>query len=287
MDSFFKFFLIFIVISIVTLLVYFIIQQAKNTRTFKKYNKIKGYQRKILLELVDDRIANIERHKKAVDEDELSILKKVESKLDTINHWDEFDKAVNDSRVYSFLNVAIMDYLYVADILKDDKNRIVNVLLLLDCLNGGVQFDNKKLLCFPENIDIQKTILLIINNQEELSENAVNILSSPIATAWKQASPDTYENYKNSLIKTSFSDLISKDAITKTQKELINKKYLKDLSNPAKYVIYKIVIEVLSDIIYKCDNYKKLSENSKIYLRILTIVISNMNYDDLYFNFVK
>lgn len=286
MQNFFKYFLLLIIFIIISLVFYYIFMSIKNSKTYQKNSKIKKWQKERLKKLLQERILNIQKNGKSINQDEKEVLINFVNNMDDINSWNEIDKIANDYRIYSFINVAIMDNLYLSDIdTTNSKNEFLQNLFILDCVNGGVRFEGKKPICYPENIDIKKTIQLIINNQEELTTTQSEILTSYVSNKWNEYSPETFEKFKKEHLENHFSSLISDSAINKTLEELANKKYVKDLSNPARYVISKVIIEILSNIIYSGNDYKKLSENTKIYSRILASVIANEPYEIIFLKF--
>lgn len=286
MQNFFKYFLLLIIFIIISLVFYYIFMSIKNSKTYQKNSKIKKWQKERLKKLLQERILNIQKNGKSINQDEKEVLINFVNNMDNINSWNEIDKIANDYRIYSFINVAIMDNLYLSDIdTTNSKNEFLQNLFILDCVNGGVRFEGKKPICYPENIDIKKTIQLIINNQEELTTTQSEILTSYVSNKWNEYSPETFEKFKKEHLENHFSSLISDSAINKTLEELANKKYVKDLSNPARYVISKVIIEILSNIIYSGNDYKKLSENTKIYSRILASVIANEPYEIIFLKF--
>lgn len=286
MQNFFKYFLLLIIFIIISLVFYYIFISIKNSKTYQKNSKIKKWQKERLKKLLQERILNIQKNGKSINQDEKEVLINFVNNMDDINSWNEIDKIANDYRIYSFINVAIMDNLYLSDIdTTNSKNEFLQNLFILDCVNGGVRFEGKKPICYPENIDIKKTIQLIINNQEELTTTQSEILTSYVSNKWNEYSPETFEKFKKEHLENHFSSLISDSAINKTLEELANKKYVKDLSNPARYVISKVIIEILSNIIYSGNDYKKLSENTKIYSRILASVIANEPYEIIFLKF--
>lgn len=286
MQNFFKYFLLLIIFIIISLVFYYIFMSIKNSKAYQKNSKIKKWQKERLKKLLQERILNIQKNGKSINQDEKEVLTNFVNNMDDINSWNEIDKIANDYRIYSFINVAIMDNLYLSDIdTTNSKNEFLQNLFILDCVNGGVKFEGKKPICYPENIDIKKTIQLIINNQEELTTTQSEILTSYVSNKWNEYSPETFEKFKKEHLENHFSYLISDSAINKTLEELANKKYVKDLSNPARYVISKVIIEILSNIIYSGNDYKKLSENTKIYLRILASVVANEPYEIIFSKF--
>lgn len=286
MQNFFKYFLLLIMFIIISLVFYYIFMSIKNSKAYQKNSKIKKWQKERLKKLLQERILSIQKNGKSINQDEKEVLTNFVNNIDDINSWNEIDKIANDYRIYSFINVAIMDNLYLSDIdTTNSKNEFLQNLFILDCVNGGVKFEGKKPICYPENIDIKKTIQLIINNQEELTTTQSEILTSYVSNKWNEYSPETFEKFKKEHLKNHFSFLISDSAINKTLEELANKKYVKDLSNPARYVISKVIIEILSNIIYSGNDYKKLSENTKIYSRILASVVANEPYEIIFSKF--
>ena len=286
MQNFFKYFLLLIIFIIISLVFYYIFMSIKNSKAYQKNSKIKKWQKERLKRLLQERILNIQKNGKSINQDEKEVLTNFVNNMDDINSWNEIDKIANDYRIYSFINVAIMDNLYLSDIdTTNSKNEFLQNLFILDCVNGGVKFAGKKPICYPENIDIKKTIQLIINNQEELTTTQSEILTSYVSNKWNEYSPETFEKFKKEHLENHFSSLISDSAIDKTLEELANKKYVKDLSNPARYVISKVIIEILSNIIYSGNDYKKLSENTKIYSRILASVVANEPYEIIFSKF--
>lgn len=286
MQNFFKYFLLLIIFIIISLVFYYIFMSIKNSKAYQKNSKIKKWQKERLKRLLQERILNIQKNGKSINQDEKEVLTNFVNNMDDINSWNEIDKIANDYRIYSFINVAIMDNLYLSDIdTTNSKNEFLQNLFILDCVNGGVKFEGKKPICYPENIDIKKTIQLIINNQEELTTTQSEILTSYVSNKWNEYSPETFEKFKKEHLENHFSSLISDSAIDKTLEELANKKYVKDLSNPARYVISKVIIEILSNIIYSGNDYKKLSENTKIYSRILASVVANEPYEIIFSKF--
>lgn len=286
MQNFFKYFLLLIIFIIISLVFYYIFMSIKNSKAYQKNSKIKKWQKERLKKLLQERILNIQKNGKSINQDEKEVLTNFVNNMDDINSWNEIDKIANDYRIYSFINVAIMDNLYLSDIdTTNSKNEFLQNLFILDCVNGGVKFEGKKPICYPENIDIKKTIQLIINNQEELTTTQSEILTSYVSNKWNEYSPETFEKFKKEHLENHFSSLISDSAIDKTLEELANKKYVKDLSNPARYVISKVIIEILSNIIYSGNDYKKLSENTKIYSRILASVVANEPYEIIFSKF--
>ena len=286
MQNFFKYFLLLIIFIIISLVFYYIFMSIKNSKAYQKNSKIKKWQKERLKRLLQERILNIQKNGKSINQDEKEVLTNFVNNMDDINSWNEIDKIANDYRIYSFINVAIMDNLYLSDIdTTNSKNEFLQNLFILDCVNGGVKFEGKKPICYPENIDIKKTIQLIVNNQEELTTTQSEILTSYVSNKWNEYSPETFEKFKKEHLENHFSSLISDSAIDKTLEELANKKYVKDLSNPARYVISKVIIEILSNIIYSGNDYKKLSENTKIYSRILASVVANEPYEIIFSKF--
>ena len=286
MQNFFKYFLLLIMFIIISLVFYYIFMSIKNSKAYQKNSKIKKWQKERLKKLLQERILSIQKNGKSINQDEKEVLTNFVNNIDDINSWNEIDKIANDYRIYSFINVAIMDNLYLSDIdTTNSKNEFLQNLFILDCVNGGVKFEGKKPICYPENIDIKKTIQLIINNQEELTTTQSEILTSYVSNKWNEYSPETFEKFKKEHLENHFSSLISDSAIDKTLEELANKKYVKDLSNPARYVISKVIIEILSNIIYSGNDYKKLSENTKIYSRILASVVANEPYEIIFSKF--
>lgn len=288
MDNFLKWFLILILFIIISLIAYYFLSEVKNNKTYQKHNKIKKWQKERLISLLQKRIKVISSTGKSINQDEKKVLSTIVNNMGDIKSWNDLERIANDNRTISFVNVAIMDNLYVSEINSaSSKNEFIQNLFLLDCINGGIKFEGEKPICFPVNFDMKETIKLIVNNQEELNSVQTDILSSFIASAWEQRSPESFNEFKREYIENKHKTLISDSAIDKTLAELINKKYVKDLSNPAKFVISKIIIEILSNIIYSGNDYKKLTENAKIYIRILASVVANESYEKVYETFSK
>lgn len=286
MENFFKCLLLLIIFIIISLVVYYIYTEHNSSKIYKANNRIKKWQRERLIKLVNQRIMSIQKNGKTIHQDEKEILEKFVKNNDKIENWNDIDKIVNDFRIYSFINVSIMDNLYLSNIdTIESKNEFLQNLFILDCVNEGVKYEGKKPQFYPKDIDIKETIQLIINNQEELTETQSNILSSFIANAWKKNDPTSFNEFKAKYLKNNFKDLISDSAIEKTMTELNNKKYVKDLSKPTKYVASKIIIEIISNIIYSGNNYCKISNNAKVYLRILANVVANDSYENIYNKF--
>lgn len=262
---------------------------AMDRKKYKKAAKIKGWQMDRLHELVNERLDTIYRNGTTISRDEKDVLEKFLENSDEAIYWDELAKTVNDRRIYSFINVALMDSLYTSPIdTVDTKNTFLQNLFIMDCVNGGIRkFDGRKPVCFPYGMDMKETLQLVVNNQKTLTETQQSALAGPIALAWKERSPETYEKYKNETIRNNFSELISSSAMEKTMSELINKKYVKDLSSPAKYVISKVILEIIANTVYSGNDYRQLANDHKIYLRILATVVANQPYDDIYEMFQK
>lgn len=286
MQDFFKYLIILILFIIVFLILFFIYSNIRNNKIYHKNNKLQKWQKDRLLILIEDRIKRINNTNKTICEDEKNILNILLDKIKILNYWDELDNIINDTRVYYILNIVIMDHLYLSEINNNEnKNKFLQNLFLLDCVNGGVKFEGKKPLFFPDNIDIKDTLVLIISNQNELTTTQSEILTSFIANAWKEKDPESFNSFKEEYISNNFKQIVADSAIDKTLSELLNKKHVNNLSEPARKVICKIIIEVLSNVIYSSNNYDKLSENAKIYTRILSMIVANEPYERIYDKF--
>lgn len=288
MQNFFKYLILLVLFMIIFLVIFLFYSNIRNKKIYHKHNKLQKWQKDRLLLLIQNRIKRINVSGKTICDDEKNVLDTIIKNINQLDFWEDLDKLTNDTRTCSIVNIAIMDDLYLSEIdTVESKNKFLQNLFLLDCVNEGISFDGKNPIFFPENIDIKETLKLIINNQKELTSTQSEILTGFVANAWKEKHPESYEEFKKEYIYNDFKNIISDSAIEKTLSELINKKYIKDLSKPARLVISKIIIEILSNIIYSSNNYEKLSENAKIYTRILSIVIANESYEKIYEKFNK
>lgn len=282
---------IIIVTAILFITLYFWMAaiSAMDRKKYKKNSRIREWQMDRLHELAEERLNTIHQNGTTISHDEKDILSKFLENSDEAETWDDLAKAANDRRIYSFINVALMDSLYTSPIdTVDTKNIFLQNLFIMDCVNGGVKkFDGGTPVCFPYGMDMRETLQLVVNNQEALTETQQSALAGPVAQAWKERSPETYQKYKDETIKDNFSELISSSAMEKTMTELINKKYVKDLSSPAKYVISKVILEIIANTVYSGNDYRQLGNDHKIYLRILASVVANQPYNEIYSMFQK
>lgn len=219
----------------------------KNITVFKnqEFNKITKKQKEILLIIVKSRLKALENAQR-LDADELEILSKLIEKKEELENWNDLINLTKNEKAYGVLNAAVLDYLYLVIPKKELESKAVEVIYLLDCLNGGVQSKKGQLSIIPNNLDINATLIKILNNNLES------------------------EDKKNKL---------NPKSIKRACLELASNGGYKNLNWAAKQVIARIILDNLGDVIYDYDNlYKLLSDENKIYLRLLGMVIADKEY---------
>lgn len=258
MPSVFKFIIILImliIIAVIGYIIYLYTQERKeeNAVTEKKQatkmsvtheNKITEEQKTKLIEIVRKRLERLQ-NLDTFDTNELEVLSKIIEKKDNLNDWNNLVEFTKNEKAYGILNIAVFDYLYSIIAKRDKEKEVVKTIYLLDCLNGGVGVKRGVLDCLPKNLDITATLINILNNA---------IGTNKVMT--------------DSTIKRACIDLASNGGY-------------QALNWPAKQVIVRVILDNLADTVYNYKNTTILSDENKIYLRLLAIVISGKKYEEI------
>lgn len=280
--------LILLITVLITCGVVMLTRIIKSAKKNKETLKMKQWQLNRLVSYVYDRIDYIKSTGKSTSRDEIEALLSIKENVASMSNFNDLASMSKTSNVYSIISIAIMDRLYTSplDTLESKKEFLLN-LSFLDLINGGVLFNGKYYEFYPLGLNKKKTIELILNRQEELTEIEKELLVSDTAKEWAKRSPDTYKEYYNELLggktKDNYFDM---DVVEKVIVEMEQAYSLNNLSDASKYVISRTILELLANTIYKGDN-RQLTENEKIYIRILHDVISGKSYEDLYLEVIK
>lgn len=227
-----------------------------NTTPFKnqEFNTITKPQQNILLMITKSRLKALEKATK-LDADELEVLSKIIEKKEELKTWNNLIELTKNEKTYGILNAATLDYLYSIITKKELKNEVVEIIYLLDCLNGGVSSKKGELLIIPNNLDINATLIKILDNNLNESDK------------------------KNKL---------NPNSIKRACLELASNGGYKNLNWAAKQVIARIILDNLGDVVYDYNNFSKiLSDENKIYLRLLGMVVADEEYSQIIDDFNK
>lgn len=217
-------------------------------KTKKEEVLCQEWEKTLIIDIAKERLNRtmLSPTNKRLDENELDILAKIIEKKNEIVGWASIMEITQNEKTYGILNVAILDYLYKNVPKKEKENEVVKTAYLLDMINDGIIKNNSYQDYLPNNLDITATLIKLLNNDLE-EENRTNKLNSQS-------------------VKRACIDLVSNGGY-------------KDLNWAARQVICRIILDVLGDVIYKYENTSKiLSIESKIYIRLFAMVLSNKTY---------
>lgn len=221
------------------------IQDAKLTKNDIDL-KITESQKSLLNIVAKERLSALSQSEK-LDMDEIEILSKLIEKKEMLSSWNDLIDITKNVKTYGILNAAILDHIYKILPHKDKEQETIQTLYSLDCANGGVAFKKGAYKCLPENLDINATLIKILTATNVSNKNSVPSHS----------------------IKRACLDLASNGGY-------------QNLNWAAKQVIARTILDNLADDVYTSENFnKKLSDENKIYLRLLAIVLSNRPYEEI------
>lgn len=244
-----------IILAVIGYIIYLYIQDRKeeieNTEktqltkiSISHENKITESQKEKLIEIVKKRLSRLQ-NVDTLDSNELEVLSKIIEKKDFLVDWNKLIEITKNEKAYGILNIAVFDYLYSIITKKEKEEEVIKTIYLLDCLNGGVGIKKGELDCLPAKLDITATL--------------INILNKAIGTN---------KVMSDSTIKRACIDLASNGGY-------------KFLNWPAKQVIVRVILDNLADTVYNYKNTTILSDENKIYLRLLAVVLSGKEYKEI------
>ena len=209
------------------------------------------WQKDLLIKITKERLLRIQNSDKIkkLDADELEVLSKIIEKKNELVDWSTLVNLTRNQKTYGILNIAILDHLYINLPKKTMAEETIQTAYLLDTINGGIENGEGEVNYLPFNLDVNATLIKILNNDMEI------------------------ENRKNRL---------TIQTVKRACLEFVSNGGYKDLNWPAKQVICRIILDNLAKSVYNYNNTENmLSDENKIYLRLLSITLYNDNYSEI------
>ncbi len=210
-------------------------------------SNITNMQREKLVSIAKKRLESL-KTTETLDTNELEILSKIIEKKEDLTEWNRLIEVTKNEKAYGIMNIATFDYLYSIIAKKDKENEVIDTIYLLDCINGGVGMKKGELDCFPKNLDINATIINLLNNTLNNKEKS--------------------QKFNAQTIRRACLDLAANGGY-------------KNVNWAAKQVAARVILDNLADVVYDYKNENILSDENKIYLRILAVLISGKDYKDI------